>query len=346
MAPVLRGKKRIDYAENALAAAQKNQKVVPKRKPQKPPNNQQNNPQHGQSQHGQSQHGQPQNGQEIPLGSRITRSPPKLRDPRVNSEGKSKPRVLHNTQSGISRDRRLVAWRGTLLPQFDVPRWRLRAGAPMIVLRVLNLQTDTTANSSGSIQAIEVDTESDHTVPSLNDDDDDQQLPGNTPPPGDPPSTGNTPPPKGSTPPTRGHTPPSRGHSPPSTGNTPPPGDNKNQGDRDHAISVSDGDFDPTLEFLPDYAPIPEDVPDRRYPIEGEFREEDEKRWGKSLSRFIRSPFGLWNEETDSFDPGWVGHKTLGKGGLGMAGLWQKKLEDGTVEVSPCLPRRRSKALK
>ena len=47
----------------------------------------------------------------------------------------------------------------------------------------------------------------------------------------------------------------------------------------------------------------------------------DLDRWGPEAAAFIRSDSGIGEE--------WVGHRPLGKGGFGLAGLWVKKDEDG-----------------
>lgn len=234
------------------------------------------------------------------------------------------------------------------MPEFDLPKWRIRAGVPVIALRLLNPDVDTTMlDHPESVDEIEVDIESDHSIPFVHDNDqtpDDLQPPGDDPPTDDNHSTS--------------HNSGSDDDQP--TGNEPPKADNQladdnqptddnqpadddqpaddqpaddNQLTRDH-ISVSSGEIDPDLQFASDYSSIEEDVPERRLPIEGEPRESDENVFGKSIAKFISSPFGLWDKETGSMESGWVGQRPLGKGGYGMAGLWQKTLEDGTVKVS------------
>ncbi|KAL8763023.1 MAG: hypothetical protein Q9194_007434 [Teloschistes cf. exilis] len=273
MAPPTRPKKKVDYTQRALEAAQQNQNV--------------NQEGRSQSQSGRSQ---------------ARKSAPKARDPRVNSEGRSAIRKARAS----TKQRRSTGWRRTCLPEFDIAKWRIRAGVPVVMLRLLNPDDATMTDDSESFEEIEVDIESNHSIPFVNDDqpqDDVQPL----------------------------------GEGPPKSSNEPldvnqPAEHDQLPGDEDLPISVSSGEIDPNLEFASEYSPIPEDVHERRLPIEGEPREADVKKYGMTFAKFITSPFGLWNKETGEKDTGWVGQKPLGKGGYGMAGLWQKTLQDGTVK--------------
>lgn len=286
MAPPTRPKEMVDYTQRALEAAQQNQNV-------------------SQESHSQSQSGR----------SQAPKSAPKRRDPRVNPEGRT---PIRKTQAS-SKQRRSAGWRRARLPEFDVAKWRIRAGVPVIMLRLLNPDADTTMmDDSESFEEIEVDIESNHSIPFV----DDVQPPGDNPPTGDSGSDNEQP----------------MGDDPPKSDDVPldvnqPAEHDQLPGDQDLPISVSSGEIDPNLEFASEYSPIPEDVHERRLPIEGEPREADVKKYGMTFAKFITSPFGLWNKETGEKETGWVGQKPLGKGGYGMAGLWQKTLEDGTVKV-------------
>ncbi|KAL9576186.1 MAG: hypothetical protein Q9212_007313, partial [Teloschistes hypoglaucus] len=330
MAPSTRQKARVDYTQRALEAAQQNQNLN----------------QGGQG-NGQapSTHAQPQN---TPVNRPNSR--PKARDPRVNSEGRSKLTAIRKTPPGSSKQRRSFGWRRTRLPEFHVAKWRIRAGRPVIMLRLLNPDADTTmTDDSESFEQIEVDTESDHSIPFVHNTD---QPQADGPPSDDNQSTSDD---SGSDyePPMRDD-PPKSSNEPadddqpmddnqPTDGNQPAddtqpadvgqPADHDHlPGDEDRPISVSSSVINPSLKFASDYLPLPEDVPVRRLPIEGEPREADVTTYGRTFAKFIASPFGLWNKDTGERETGWVGQKPLGKGGYGVAGLWQKTLQDGTVK--------------
>ena len=57
----------------------------------------------------------------------------------------------------------------------------------------------------------------------------------------------------------------------------------------------------------------------------------DRERWSPEAAAFIRSDSGIGHGEE------WVGKRPLGKGGFGMAGLWQKR-GDGGRPVAVCNP--------
>lgn len=191
-----------------------------------------------------------------------------------------------------------------------------------------------------SFEQIEVDTESDHSIPFVNGtdqpQDDVQTPPGHGPPSDDNQSTSDDSgsdyePPMADEPPKSANEPadvnqPADDDQPAEHGQLP--------GDEDLPISVSSSDIDPNLKFASDYPALHEDVPERRLPIEGKPREADVTTYGNTFAKFIASPFGLWNKDTGERETGWVGTKPLGKGGYGMAGLWQKTLPDGTVKVN------------
>ncbi|KAL8897056.1 MAG: hypothetical protein Q9207_007406 [Kuettlingeria erythrocarpa] len=74
--------------------------------------------------------------------------------------------------------------------------------------------------------------------------------------------------------------------------------------------------FDNTLVY---------DVKDPILRVEGDASREDIKRYGKRLAKFIRSPA----DEDESPDEIWYGIRPLGRGGCGMAGLWEKRNANG-----------------
>lgn len=58
----------------------------------------------------------------------------------------------------------------------------------------------------------------------------------------------------------------------------------------------------------------------------------DFEKWGESLTKFVRSPFG----PRGFLGGGWQGVKPLGRGGFAMAALWERTNEDNdTVDVCP-----------
>lgn len=61
-----------------------------------------------------------------------------------------------------------------------------------------------------------------------------------------------------------------------------------------------------------------------REPIEGRPHKGDHI-WGNVAAKFIKSPPG------GCLQGNWIGVRPLGKGGFGLAGLWEKRNEDGRV---------------
>ena len=55
-------------------------------------------------------------------------------------------------------------WRGISLPEFDVPRWRKKAGVPTVVLRPIDIDTRfiPTNNPDGAPEDLDIDSDSDH----------------------------------------------------------------------------------------------------------------------------------------------------------------------------------------
>ncbi|KAL8737972.1 MAG: hypothetical protein Q9181_001194 [Wetmoreana brouardii] len=105
------------------------------------------------------------------------------------------------------------------------------------------------------------------------------------------------------------------------------------KGKKQSAVSVSSERVDQDLPQY--YHPAGEktDVVKNKLPIVGIPMENDLQRWGNRFSNFIRSPFGLVDRKTKQFEQGWKGRKPLGRGTFGMAGMWEKELEDGSLDV-------------
>lgn len=61
----------------------------------------------------------------------------------------------------------------------------------------------------------------------------------------------------------------------------------------------------------------------------------DEADWDSDATKFIRSPAGAAG---GCLNGNWVGVRPLGRGGFGMAGLWEKRDQDGTVVDVSLLP--------
>lgn len=107
----------------------------------------------------------------------------------------------------------------------------------------------------------------------------------------------------------------------------PPPPDRHTGDGPDKAIHVDSQAETPNRYLFPQH---PKDNPKCdvrpvRFPIQGFASEEDIEKYGSRLARFIRSP------ASDLLNEGWYGVKPLGRGSFGVAGLWQKRNDDGEV---------------
>ncbi|KAL8644835.1 MAG: hypothetical protein Q9210_007046 [Variospora velana] len=71
------------------------------------------------------------------------------------------------------------------------------------------------------------------------------------------------------------------------------------------------------------------DVKDLKQPLEGEAGEDEVAMYGERLAKFIRSD--LYGKRDAPDASAWYGVKPLGRGGFGMAGLWEKRDENGEV---------------
>ncbi|KAL9026630.1 MAG: hypothetical protein Q9196_004733 [Gyalolechia fulgens] len=183
-------------------------------------------------------------------------------------------------------------------PRFDVPYWKVRAGVPTLVLRLLasGTETDAADDDQNELEDMEMDSESGEDIPSGHDERDAPQT--------DPPSSPKDVTPRPSPPPVR------------------QPGDRV-----DCPIRVDSQARTPPPHVFPKYPEddSEDDVWPLTLPITGSARDEEVEKWGSRMARFIRSPASHIDAEA------WYGIKPLGKGSFGMAGLWQKKNIDGEV---------------
>ncbi|KAL8710784.1 MAG: hypothetical protein Q9225_007232 [Loekoesia sp. 1 TL-2023] len=253
-------------------------------------------------QRGNGQGGQADNHQSPQADPTPTHRPRERRNgtwpPRIRSKILRDPKFLQRFRSGI-RKAPQVQWQGTLLPRFDIPYWKVRAGVPTIVLRTLPLGTgaDTAGNSEDVVEEIEIDSQSEYSEQRDGEGDAPTQDPAPLPPLPSPPSLSRPTPAA--------------------------PGDRV-----DIPILVDSQARAPRWrEFYPYYKDEPgHDVKPLTFPNVGFASEEEITKWGARMARFIRSPYD------DSDDAaGWYGLKPLGKGGFGMAGVWEKRDINGQV---------------
>lgn len=231
--------------------------------------------------------------------------------PRRRSGNPQDHTSLQHVRSRI-RKKSIPQRQGFKLPRFDVPYWKIRAGVPTMVLRLLASGTETDAANvhQDDAEEMEIDSESYEDVPSGDDKRD-------APPKGPPPQIDPPPPQEGPTP----------RPSPPSV---------RQLGDRaDFPIHVDSQARTPPPTDFPKY---PEDSPEYdvaplTFPNMGFAGEEEIEKWGSRMARFIHSPAS----DLDLDTVGWHGIKPLGKGSFGMAGLWERKDIDGEViDVGCC----------
>ena len=238
-------------------------------------------------------------------------------------------RSLQRTQSGI-RKKRFVRWQGVVLPRFDIPYWKIRAGIPTLVLRMLasGSGVDTAHNNHDSFEEIEIDSESSNDVPSHSDRPD---ASNEDPTPSRSASASSVPP----TPPIQASALPPRPSPPPPPPPPPPPLRAAVPRDRhDHPISVESRATTPSKDKFPSHVrdDPDNDVEPPTFTNLGLANKTDIEKWGIQMARFIRSPF----DDTDDAE-GWHGLKPLGKGSFGIAGLWEKRDVDGKVIDVSCL---------
>ncbi|KAL8924289.1 MAG: hypothetical protein Q9208_004070 [Pyrenodesmia sp. 3 TL-2023] len=233
-----------------------------------------------------------------------------------------------------------VRWQGRVLPRFDTPCWRIRKGVPTLLLHVLALpdETDAADDDLNNIDDIEIDSQDDERAPEKNNTEGRQQ---NAPlPPASQHDHTQQPPPKsGPKNPSKprqqgrpqgqpsgqpsGHP---RHNKPP-----PPPVPDAAWGTKGNPLLVYSGPpHRPLKEYPRFHKDIPEyDAADWKARIEGVASEEDITRYGNRLAKFIRSP--IYSDKDDNDTAAWRGVRPLGRGGFGMAGLWEKLDENGAL---------------
>lgn len=212
-------------------------------------------------------------------------------DPNPN-HSRSSPSSEPDEPTPISR------WHGIPWPQFYIPRWRIRAGVPTVVLKPINVDARfvPTNDFSRSPDDVASDTQSSHSVSDDSDaatsDSDHYEDKNDIPiligsvlrydqiPPGQEDAHEDTP---------------------------EQDDDVKFYENNDVcALAVEGLSSDPTVNDW------------------------DFEKWGESLTKFVRSPFG----PEGFLGGGWQGVKPLGRGGFAMAALWERTNEDNdSVDV-------------
>ncbi|KAI4116391.1 MAG: hypothetical protein LQ345_003177 [Seirophora villosa] len=329
------------------------------------------NPENEQPSQEEERRARPRRNRRDTLGNdqRATRARNQLRNRRSRSRRTAQeddPGPLRQVRSGIRR-RAAVRWQGTVLPRFDIPHWRLRQGVPTLLLPLLSPtdSTDAADENLDDVEDIDIDSQSDHSIP---DDDghdaqgqDDsnptslQELQSQEQPqeasqesPQDLVQESLPPPPKQPPPHPRPSKqavpfsldvalqsgarageriqPPQRVHSPA------PPVPDAGWGTRLNPVHVYSqrGPKYPLSHYPKFHRDNPAwDVKDRKQKLEGEAREDDIQMYGDRLAKFIRSD--LYSRKDAADAAAWYGIKPLGRGGFGMTGLWEKRDEDGQV---------------
>ncbi|KAL9007875.1 MAG: hypothetical protein Q9173_006941, partial [Seirophora scorigena] len=276
------------------------------------------------------------------------------------------PDPLRQVRSGIRR-RAAVRWQRTVLPRFDIPHWRWRQGVPTLLLPLLSPtdSTDAADENLDDVEDIDIDSQSDHSIPDDNGHDEQgqndsnptslQELRGQEQPqeasqesPQDLVQESLPPPPK-QPPPHPGPSqqavpfsvdvalqsrarageriqPPQRDHSPA------PPVPDPGWGTQQNPVYVYSqrGPKYPLSHYPKFHRDNPAwDVKDRKQKLEGEAREDEIEMYGDRLAKFIRSD--LYSRKDAADAAAWYGVKPLGRGGFGMTGQWEKRDEDGQV---------------
>ncbi|CAO1605679.1 hypothetical protein XANCAGTX0491_009185 [Xanthoria calcicola] len=207
-----------------------------------------------------------------------------VEDPNSN-HSRSSPDSEPDEATPISR------WHGIPLPQFYIPRWRIRAGVPTVVLKPINVDTRfvPTNDFSGSPDDVAIDTQSSHSVSEDSDaatsDSDHYADKNDIPIPIGPVRYDQIPP-----------------------------------GQEDDLEDTPEQDDDVKFYENNDvYALAVEGLSSDPNVNDWEF-----EKWGESLTKFVRSPFG----PRGFLGGGWQGVKPLGRGGFAMAALWERTNED------------------
>lgn len=274
---------------------------------------------------------QPMNQRRSARGSPKENDQQARRDDGPVNQAITRPDPLRQIRSGIRR-KPFVRWQGTVLPKFDVPCWRMREGVPTLFLHLLSSENDenTADNAQDDVEDIEIDSQSDHDIDEQGQGDPAEDDPGqDTPPPSPPPG----PEPAGQSPPSQKIPGPhDRQKPPPRRRSTPPPPPRSDwERTAENTVELSDN-----RRYLPPLIRYPKvyeddeniDVNDKILRVEGEPSEEDIHLYGRTLAKFIRSPF---NDDDADGGSAWYGVKPLGRGGFGMAGLWEKRDANGRV---------------
>ncbi|KAI4116315.1 MAG: hypothetical protein LQ338_007735, partial [Usnochroma carphineum] len=299
---------------------------------------------HEEEQHGQQGH-QPEGQQRSQRMKRQQGS--RLENQRRSQRGSSNRRPSPDFPGPVEakvRKNSSIRWQDTVLPRFAAPYWRITAGVPILVLNLLSPADHadvTDGNDDDEAEEIETDSQSDHSIP-YTDEDEEQGQKGQQGQQGqrDPPQDAPSPPSPPQQPPVQQFPPqqlpttqlPLQQHPPqlplkrrPKPPTPPYPGWGQTT---DNTVDV---DVLPEVPPETMFAEYPKDdsgtdVKDKILRIEGNPSEDDINQFGERLAKFIRSPY---NDADDA--SAWHGVKPLGRGGFGMAGLWEKRNADGVV---------------
>lgn len=185
-------------------------------------------------------------------------------------------------------------WRGIALPEFDVPRWRKKAGVPTVVLKPIDVHTRLipTNNPDGTPEDVGVEDDSDYSSIS-----EDSDAPASEFTEDDPQSES---------------------------------GPTIDQGRRGDLPGREDESQDPVDSD--DDVRLFDDVDVSSLEVEGlsndaNVNDREFEKWGGNLTRFVRSPFG----PEGFLGAGWHGVKPLGRGGFAMAAVWERRNEDNDI---------------
>ncbi|KAL9000179.1 MAG: hypothetical protein Q9169_001081 [Polycauliona sp. 2 TL-2023] len=195
-------------------------------------------------------------------------------------------------------------WHGILLPQFDIPRWRKRAGVPTVVLERILFSVRFIPRNRSDHRSEDVHTDS-QGEESFSEDSDAPASESS----GDGPTVSNGP-----------HVREGRHQKSP------------NRNDRHQDSSEEEARIQAPRDKEDDELYNSFDVSSLE--VEGLSNDEnvndwDIEKWGHSLTKFVRSPFG----PEGFLGGGWQGVKPLGRGGFAMAALWERRNEDaGTID--------------
>ncbi|KAL8842587.1 MAG: hypothetical protein Q9176_002544 [Flavoplaca citrina] len=185
-------------------------------------------------------------------------------------------------------------WRGTPLPEFDIPRWRKKAGVPTVVLKPIDVHTRLipTNNPEGTPEDVQIEDGSDYSSIS-----EDSDAPASEFTEDDPQAE---------------------------NGQTIDQGRRRNfPGREEDGQDSVDSDEDMRLFDEVDVSSLE---------VEGlsndaNVNDREFEKWGENLTKFVRSPFG----PEGFLGAGWHGVKPLGRGGFAMAAVWERRNEDNDI---------------